>query len=133
MTESHHYAGVLSDLREPTRSLNKVIPEAWSGFAKLHAAAFEDGAMPRKTKELIALSIAIVKRCDGCIASHARGAARLGATPEEVAETIAVTIAMEGGPATVYGPRAWEAYLEFSPSDASSAPTAPTAVAPPSA
>lgn len=128
MTEPAHYAGVLNDLREPTKSLNKLIPDVWSGFAQLHSAAFKDGAMPRKTKELVALAIAIVKRCDGCIASHARGAARYGATPEEVAETIAVTLAMEGGPATVYGPRAWEAYLEFSaPKDAPAAPVAPAA------
>ena len=51
-----------------------------------------------------------------------RGAARYGATPEEVAETIAVTMAMEGGPATVYGPRAWEAYQEFAGGQAESTP-----------
>lgn len=53
------------------------------------------------------------KQCDGCIASHARGAARAGATLEEAAEAIGVAILMNGGPATVYGPRAYAAFSEF--------------------
>jgi AhpD family alkylhydroperoxidase len=64
-------------------------------------------------KELIALAIAVADRCDGCIASHARGSVRTGATPAEVAETMGVTIMMGGGPSTVYAPRAWAAYQEF--------------------
>jgi AhpD family alkylhydroperoxidase len=76
-----------------------------------------DGALGRKEKELIALAIAVVKRCDGCIASHARSAARLGATRHEVAEALGVALLMDGGPATVYGPRAWEAYLDYAPSE----------------
>ena len=71
-------------------------------------------------KELIALAIAVADRCDGCIASHARGAVRTGATPEEVAETLGVTIMMGGGPSTVYAPRAWAAYLEFKEAHAAS-------------
>ena len=67
----------------------------------------------QKTKELIALAIAVSKQCDGCIASHARGAARAGATESEVAEALGVTIAMNGGPATVYGARAFAAFREF--------------------
>lgn len=64
-------------------------------------------------KELIALAIAVAEECDGCIASHARGAARAGATRQEVAEAIGVTILMTGGPATVYGPRAFAAFEDF--------------------
>jgi AhpD family alkylhydroperoxidase len=64
-------------------------------------------------KELMALAISVVKQCDGCIANHARAAAKQGATAEEVAETLGVALLMAGGPATVYGPRAWEAFHEF--------------------
>lgn len=53
------------------------------------------------------------QECDGCIAAHARGAALKGATPTEVAEAIGVAILMNGGPATVYGPRAYAAFQEF--------------------
>ena len=64
-------------------------------------------------KEVIALVIAVRDECDGCIAAHARGAARKGATPEQVAEALGVALLMMGGPGTVYGPRAWQAYHEF--------------------
>ena len=69
--------------------------------------------MDAKTKELIALALSVGKECDGCIAAHAHGAAGKGATLEEVAETIGVAILMNGGPATVYGPRAFAAFQEF--------------------
>ncbi len=55
----------------------------------------------------------VSKECDGCIASHARGAVRTGATESEVAEALGVAIAMDGGPGTVYGPRAFAAFREF--------------------
>lgn len=105
---------VLDELREPTRSLRRAVPEAWDGFLALHRGAMADGAVPTRLKEAVALAIAVVKRCDGCIAYHARAAARAGARPEEVAEVLAVALLMDGGTARVYGPRAWEAFLEFS-------------------
>ncbi|HEU0171614.1 MAG TPA: carboxymuconolactone decarboxylase family protein, partial [Acidimicrobiales bacterium] len=84
-----------------------------AGFGQLHAAAVADGALTAKVKELMALAIAVVKQCDGCIAYHAKAAARAGATPGEVAELLGVALLMDGGTASVYAPRAWEAYNEF--------------------
>ncbi len=72
-----------------------------------------EGELSAKVKELIALAIAITRECDGCIAAHARGAARRGATAAEVAEMIGVAIMMNGGPGTVWGPRALAAFHEF--------------------
>ena len=72
-----------------------------------------DGAISAKTKELIALAISVVKQCDGCIATHAKAVAAQGATAEEVADALGVALLMDGGPATVYGPRAWAAFHEF--------------------
>ena len=60
------------------------------------------------------MAIAVSEECDGCIAFHARGAARAGATSEQVAEALGVAILMGGGPARTYGPRAWAAFAEFS-------------------
>jgi AhpD family alkylhydroperoxidase len=113
------FTEVIDELREPTRSLGEMIPEAWGGFRQLHKHAVADGALPATTKELIALAIAVVKQCDGCIAYHAKAAARRGATPEEVAEALGVALLMDGGTATVYAPRAWDAYREFAASGAS--------------
>ncbi len=108
-----HGGDVLDDLRDPAKRLRAAIPGVYAGFSATHKEALAGGAVDEKTKELIALAISVAQQCDGCIASHARGAAMKGATPEEVAETLGVCILMAGGPATVYGPRAYDAFLEF--------------------
>nr|NLI51697.1 carboxymuconolactone decarboxylase family protein [Propionibacterium sp.] len=110
---------VLADLREPARELRSRIPAVYEGYSATHKAALGAGDLDTKTKELIALAIAVSTRCDGCIASHARGAAKAGATAQEVAEALGVAILMVGGPATVYGPRALDAFLEFAAPDES--------------
>ncbi|HEV2756552.1 MAG TPA: carboxymuconolactone decarboxylase family protein [Actinomycetota bacterium] len=109
----HHHETLVA-LAKPTRELRDKIPGVFDGYRALSAAAFTDGALDAKTKELIALAISVSKQCDGCIASHARGAARRGATAEEVAEALGVVILMNGGPGTVHAPRAYEAFAEFS-------------------
>lgn len=115
MSSAHHGHGVdvLDGLREPSKALRTAIPDVYAGFSATHRAALAAGALDACTKELLALAVGVVQQCDGCIASHARGAAMKGATPEEVAETLGVTILMAGGPATVHGPRAYDSFLEF--------------------
>jgi AhpD family alkylhydroperoxidase len=93
-------------------TLRKAIPESFGAFSDLRRAATADGVIPARLKEVLALTISVVRHCDGCIEHHARAAARLGASPEEVAEALAVALLMDGGPATVYGPRAWTAFQE---------------------
>ena len=110
-----HFHDVIAELREPTRELRKAIPEAWAGFAALHEQALAPGHVPAHLKELVALAIAVAKECDGCIAYHARGAATKGASREELVEVLAVALLMDGGPASVYGPRALVAFDEFAP------------------
>lgn len=112
-----HYHQLLSDLQGPTKSLRRAIPDAWSGFGQLHRAAMADGEVPARMKETVALAIAVVKHCDGCIAYHAKAAAQHGATPQEVAEILGIALLMDGGPASVYAPRAWAAYQEFASVD----------------
>lgn len=111
--EHSHGSGVLADLRTPSRDLRRLIPDVYAGFVQTSRAAMAPGTVDVKTKELIALAIAVTKQCDGCIASHARGAARAGATEQEVAEALGVALFMNGGPGTVYGPRALAAFQEF--------------------
>ncbi len=115
MSEHTHDHGrdLLNQLAGEGRELRALIPDVYDGFSQLHKAAFADGELDKKTKELIALAISIAVRCDGCIASHARGASIHKATEAEVAETIGVAIAMSGGPGTVYGPRALAAFRSF--------------------
>lgn len=104
---------VLRDLTPLHRDLRRAIPDVYQGFGELSRAAFADGALDRRTKELIALAIGVVEGCDGCIASHGQAAARAGATRQEAAEAIGVTFLMHGGPATIHGARAYEAFCEF--------------------
>jgi AhpD family alkylhydroperoxidase len=108
-----HYHDELRSTQESGRELRELIPDVYSGFAQTHKAAFADGALSPKVKELMAVSIAVVERCEGCIASHTRGALRHGATKEEFAEALGVAIQMSGGPGTVYAPKAWDAYKEL--------------------
>lgn len=105
----------LDELRPLSRDLRHAIGDVYKGFAAFHEASFAAGALDTKTKELIAFVIGVIQRCDGCIASHAQGAARAGATRQEAAEAIGVAMLMNGGPATIYGPRAYAAFCEFSP------------------
>jgi AhpD family alkylhydroperoxidase len=116
MTDVHtedHGRVVLDELLPLTRELRRMVPPVYRGFANLHEAALDGGALDRRTKELIALAISVVERCDGCIAAHAQGAVRAGATRQEAAEAIGVALLMGGGPATIYGPRAFAAFDEF--------------------
>lgn len=108
-------SATIEQLRDPTRALRQAIPDTWKAFTGLHGAAVAEGALSTVTKELIALAIAVSTECDGCIAYHAKAAARAGATAEQVAEMLGVCLLMNGGPATVYGPRAYAAFLEFAP------------------
>ena len=89
------------------------MPSVMQGFAALHEASIKSGALDSKTKELIALGIAITVRCDGCISFHVHDALQAGANKEEIAETVSVAILMGGGPSVVYGVEAMQALSQF--------------------
>lgn len=103
----------LDELKAAGHKLRDAIPAVYSGYVRMSAAAMGDGELPAKVKELIALAIAVTRECDGCIYAHARGAAGQGASAQEVAEALGVAILMNGGPGTVWGPRAYAAFQEF--------------------
>lgn len=93
--------------------LTKELPGPLAGFSQLHKDAMSDGVLSNQTKELIALGIAIVTNCDGCIAWHVHDALLAGATRPEILETIGVALMMGGGPAAIYGCEALEALEQF--------------------
>jgi AhpD family alkylhydroperoxidase len=129
MTGHEHHWGteVQTELRPLATELRRAIPDVLQAFAGLSAAAMAPGALDGQTKELIAFAIAITEQCDGCIAAHARSAVRKGISREQVAEMIGVTILMNGGPATVYGPRALDAFDDYSTTATSTTATSTTA------
>lgn len=107
------YKAKAQDLRTEAAALYKAAPEAMTAFQGLMKNASKDGALSAKTKELMALAIAIAMRCEGCIVFHVQNAIRHGASRHEMAETIAVAVEMGGGPATVYGGKALGAFDEL--------------------
>ena len=85
-----------------------------TGYIQMSSAALgEGGVLPARIRKVIAPAIALNTECDGCIAAHARGAARQGATAQEVAQALGEAIAINGGPGTVWAPRAYAAFREF--------------------
>ncbi len=75
--------------------------KVYEAFLQMQNAAFCDGALPKKTKELIALGISVVIDCESCMKWHIEQAAKAGANEQEVLEAVEVGIEMGGGPATV--------------------------------
>lgn len=107
-----HMHEVREELRQPALDLRGLIPEVMKGYAEMSRAAMSEGELTSAFKELLALAIAITRECDGCIVAHSRGAARHGASRQQVAEVVGVAILMNGGPGTVWGPRALRSFDE---------------------
>lgn len=97
-------------------ALQESHPDLIKSFGALATAATRENALDVKTKELMALAVGITSHCDGCVAYHTKKAIELGATRDEVVETIGLAIYMGGGPAVVYGSDALMAYDQFSES-----------------
>ena len=102
-----------SELTGDIRSLRAGAPDVMKGFSALAQAALKADALDTKTKELIALAIAVATRCDGCIAFHTEAAMKQGATRAEVLETMGMAIYMGAGPSVMYAAQAVEAFDQF--------------------
>jgi AhpD family alkylhydroperoxidase len=70
--------------------------------------------LDKKTKELIAMALAVANRCGGCIGFHAQTLVKLQASREEYLETLGMAIYMGGGPSLMYAAEALSAFEEFS-------------------
>ena len=95
-------------------TLRASTPEVMKSFNELGRAATADGALDRKTKELIALALSVASRCDPCIGFHTKSLVALGATRQELDETLGVATYMGGGPSLMYAASAIAAFDEFS-------------------
>jgi AhpD family alkylhydroperoxidase len=94
--------GAVSELRQTT-------PEVMKTFSDMARAAHVGAALDQKTKELVALGISVAVRCAPCVAYHAQGALKHGASREAIAETLAMAIYMGAGPSVMYAAEALEA------------------------
>tara|TARA_B100000767_G_scaffold212652_1_gene199889 strand:+ start:64 stop:408 length:345 start_codon:yes stop_codon:yes gene_type:complete len=94
-------------------SFSKEIPQTAKSFASMGKAAKANGALDEKTKEFIALGIAVATRCDSCIGFHIRSLIRLKATRKEVCEALEMATHMGGGPSFAFSAKALKAYDQF--------------------
>jgi AhpD family alkylhydroperoxidase len=90
--------------------IGKIAPGTVRGYRELGEAGAAGGKLDPKTRELIALAVAVTRQCDGCITVHTSAAIRHGATREELAEALGVAVAVNAGAALVYSARAIDAY-----------------------
>lgn len=110
-TGTKDYAAITGSINEGIKGLRETgAVETLNQFAAMSKAALADGALDKKVKELIALAIGVATHCDGCIGFHTKALKRLGATDEEVAEALGMTVYMGGGPSLMYAADAWNAW-----------------------
>lgn len=107
------YKEITADISSSLAKLRKEIPDVMSAFSSLAQAASKDGALDKKTKELIALALGIAAHCDGCIGFHTQTLVKLGTTREEFLEMLSMAIYMGGGPSLMYAAEALKAFEEY--------------------
>lgn len=96
-----------SHVKKSFGELGKKHPKMLQAYQALGAAA-EGNVLDAKTRELIALAVAVTTRCESCISVHAEEAVKAGATEEEVSAALAMSIALNAGAAYTYSLRALE-------------------------
>ena len=109
----NNWPQLTTELSTMLRNLRGAAPDVMKAFAGIAQAATISKALDGKTKELIALGIAVAVRCDDCIAFHVKAAVEQGATREEVSETLGMAIYMGAGPSVMYASHAMEAFTQF--------------------
>lgn len=100
----------LNNARKGFSEFNNVSPETFEGFSKMGKPVKRNGELTEKTKEFIALGIAISTRCESCIGLHMEHLIRLGATRKEIVEVLSVCSYMGGGPSIMFSAKALEAF-----------------------
>src|SRR5438094_10477437 len=83
--------------RELVEQRNRLAPGPAEAFRAFSQSVFAEGAIPAKTKQLIAVAVAHVTQCPYCIRAHTKAAMQHGATPEEIMEAIWVAAEMRAG------------------------------------
>lgn len=111
---SDKFSSITKDISTQLAKMRKEMPEVMAGFSALSQAANKEGALDKKTKELIAMALAVSKQCPGCIGFHSQALIKLQTTREELLETLGMAVYMGGGPSLMYAAEALEAFEEFS-------------------
>jgi AhpD family alkylhydroperoxidase len=108
-----HYKELTAEVSATLAKLRADLPDTTRGFSALAQAATRDGALDKKTKELIAMALSVAARCDPCMGFHAEALVKLGCTRAEFEEMLGMCVYMGGGPALMYAAHALDAYVEY--------------------
>ena len=103
----------IKDTRKKFANLNKEIPDTFEGFNLMGKEAKKNGIVDEKTKEFVALGIAISTRCESCIGMHVEALIRLGTSKKELVEVLAMCSYMGGGPSITFSAKALEAFEQL--------------------
>ena len=104
----------LKDTKNNYGKLSKEIPNTFQGFDTMGKEAKKIGLVDEKTKEFVALGIAVATRCESCIGFHVQALIKLGMSREELIEVLAMCSYMGGGPSITFSAKALEAYDQLS-------------------
>lgn len=113
-TEATSFRDLTQGVSARLATLRTGAPDVMKSFGDLGRAAMTDGALDKKTKELMALALGVAARCDPCIGFHVQTLVKLGASRQELDETLGVAVYMGGGPSLMYAAHAIAAFEEFS-------------------
>lgn len=108
------YRDLTKEISGKLAPLRKDQPDLMGAFSEMAKAATRDGALDKKTKELIALALGVAAHCDACIGFHVQALVKLEATRAEVEEALGMAVYMGGGPSLMYSANAMAAFEEFS-------------------
>jgi AhpD family alkylhydroperoxidase len=98
-----------AQILETLGQLARLSPDTLRGYRMLSDAGTKTAHLDAKTRELIALAVAVTARCDGCIVVHTDAALKHGATREEIAEALGVAVAVNAGAALIFSTRVLDA------------------------
>lgn len=113
---SEKFTQLTTSISTQLAKMRKEIPDVMAGFSSLAQAASKEGVLDKKSKELIAMALAVSNHCPGCIGFHSQALVKLQVSREELLETLSMAIYMGGGPSLMYAAEALEAFEEFSKS-----------------
>ncbi len=128
-TNATPYTDLTRGISAELAQLRTEMPDTLRGFSALAKGATQNGALDKKTKELIAIALSVAARCDPCIGFHVQTYVQLGGTRAELADALGMAVYMGGGPSLMYAAKTSAAFDEFSAAAATAVSAAATAPA----
>jgi AhpD family alkylhydroperoxidase len=102
--------GYRKQLAAAISEIAKTAPDLVRGYRMLATSRAKSGALDAKTRELVALAVAVTVRCDGCITTHVDLAKKQGATADEITDALGIAVMVNAGAALVYSARTLDAF-----------------------